>query len=38
VLDDLAGLSADLVHPSDEGHNRMGGNLAVYLQHFLAKT
>ncbi len=32
VLDDPASLSADLVHPSDEGHIRMGWNLAEILQ------
>jgi len=28
ILDDPGGLSCDLVHPSDEGHIRMGENLA----------
>lgn len=32
VLDDPGGLSVDLIHPSDEGHARMGANLARQLR------
>lgn len=35
VLDDLAGLSCDLIHPGDEGHLRMGENLARELAGIL---
>lgn len=35
VLDDLAGLSCDLIHPGDEGHMRMGENLARELAGIL---
>lgn len=31
VLDDLSGLSCDLIHPGDDGHIRMGENLAREL-------
>lgn len=34
VLADLLGLSTDLLHPSDEGHIRMGERLAHHLRPF----
>lgn len=35
VLDDLSGLSCDLIHPGDDGHIRMGENLARELGRIL---
>jgi hypothetical protein len=37
VLDELTALSTDLVHPSDEGHIRMGENIASILQRSLSQ-
>ncbi len=35
VLPDLGGLCTDLVHPDDDGHIRMGANLAALLRRSL---
>jgi hypothetical protein len=35
VLTSFAGLSADLIHPSTDGHQLMGANLAKYLRELL---
>ncbi|NGZ75356.1 SGNH/GDSL hydrolase family protein [Saccharibacillus alkalitolerans] len=35
VLDDPGGLSCDLIHPADEGHIRMGENLARQIRETL---
>ena len=35
ILDDFSGLSTDLVHPSDEGHEMMAANLAVELKKYI---
>lgn len=35
ILDDISGLSADLLHPTAYGHAVMGLNLAAHLQKFL---
>jgi len=36
ILDDLTSLSVDFVHPSDDGHIRMGENLAeILIKEFL---
>ncbi|MDF2721473.1 MAG: lysophospholipase [Paenibacillus sp.] len=35
ILDDVAGLSADLLHPTTYGHAVMGFNLAAHLKSFL---
>lgn len=32
ILDEFTGLTCDLIHPSDSGHIRMGGNLANILK------
>jgi hypothetical protein len=37
ILDDLTGLSVDLLHPSDAGHLQMGERLAALLQASLTK-
>lgn len=35
ILDDPGGLSCDLIHPSDDGHIRMGENLARQMRTIL---
>ncbi len=35
ILDDPGGLSCDLIHPSDDGHIRMGENLARQMRMIL---
>ncbi|VGO16214.1 hypothetical protein PDESU_04805 [Pontiella desulfatans] len=37
VLSDFDGMSADLLHPADEGHIRMGENLAELLKPYLSR-
>ncbi len=38
VLDQFAGLSADLIHPSSDGYQLMGANLARLLEPILAEN
>ena len=35
VLTDVSGLTVDMTHPSDDGHSRMGLNLAALLQRII---
>ena len=37
ILTDFAGLSADLIHPSDYGHALMGANLGACLNRIITK-